>query len=98
MFHNTKTGAQWNCRTITAVRRIWQATLMSRGIRYRRAYNMRHKCATLGLMNGLKPALLRKQLGHSLQIFFQVYGKWISSSDDRAEMAKLDDAIRQKTA
>ncbi|WP_075795006.1 hypothetical protein [Massilia putida] len=48
-------------------------------------------------MNGLKPAFLAKQLGHSLQVFFQVYAKWISSSDDRAEVAKLDDAIRQKT-
>jgi integrase len=79
------------------VRSFWQATLKSLGIRYRRPYNMRHTYATLGLMNGLKPAFLAKQLGHSLQVFFQVYAKWISSSDDRAEVAKLDDAVRQKT-
>lgn len=97
VFHDPKTGAPWKYRTITDVRSFWQATLKSLGIRYRRPYNMRHTYATLGLMNGLKPAFLTKQLGHSLQVFFQVYAKWISSSDDRAEVAKLDDAIREKS-
>lgn len=97
VFHDPKTGTPWKYRTITDVRSFWQATLKRLGVRYRRPYNMRHTYATLGLMNGLKPAFLAKQLGHSLQMFFEVYAKWISSSDDQAEVAKLDDAIRQKT-
>lgn len=44
-------------------------------------------------MSGAKPAFLAKQLGHSLRMFFEVYAKWISSVDDRHEMAKVDDAL-----
>lgn len=44
-------------------------------------------------MSGAKPAFLAKQLGHSLRMFFEVYAKWISSVDDRLEIAKVDFAI-----
>lgn len=58
---------------------------------------MRHTYATIGLMSGAKPAFLAAQLGHSLRVFFDVYAKWIGSRDDNLEMAKLNDAIGQKT-
>lgn len=38
----------------------------------------------------------QEQLGLSLRMFFEVYAKWISSVDDRFEMAKVDEAMRQK--
>ncbi|ELX12978.1 phage integrase-like catalytic core domain-containing protein [Janthinobacterium sp. HH01] len=47
---------------------------------------MRHTYATIGLMSGAKPGFLAKQLGHGLRMFFTVYAKWISSSDDDLEM------------
>lgn len=95
VFHDPKTGAPWKYETITDVRSFWKITLKRLGIRYRRPYNMRHTYATLGIMSGARPAFLANQLGHSLQVFFQVYAKWINSKDDREEMAKLDHAIAQ---
>ncbi|MES3022861.1 MAG: site-specific integrase [Pseudomonadota bacterium] len=96
VFHDPKTGEPWKYRTITDVRGFWQITLKRVGIRYRRPYNMRHTYATVGLMSGAKPAFLAAQLGHSVRMFFDVYTKWISSRDDRLEMAKVNDALRQQ--
>jgi integrase len=95
VFHDPKTGEPWKYQTITDVRSFWKITLKQLGIRYRRPYNMRHTYATLGIMSGARPAFLANQLGHSLQVFFQVYAKWINSKDDREEIAKLDQAIAQ---
>jgi len=95
VFHDPKTGEPWKYRTITDVRSFWKITLKQLGIRYRRPYNMRHTYATLGLMSGAQPGFLAKQLGHSLRVFFDVYAKWISSSNDQMEVAKLDAAVRQ---
>lgn len=95
VFDDPKTGDPWKCQTITDVRSFWKNTLTRLGIRYRRPYNMRHTYATLGIMSGSRPAFLANQLGHSLQVFFQVYAKWINSKDDRAEITKLNEAIAQ---
>jgi integrase len=95
VFHDPKTGEPWKYQTITDVRSFWKSTLKGLGIRYRRPYIMRHTYATLGIMSGARPGFLANQLGHSLQVFFQVYAKWINSKDDREEIAKLDQAIAQ---
>lgn len=96
VFHDPKKSAPWKYATVTDARSFWAITLKQLGIRYRRPYNTRHTYATIGLMSGAKPAFLAKQLGHSLRMFFEVYTKWISSVDDRLEMAKVDDAISQQ--
>lgn len=44
-------------------------------------------------MSDAKPGFLAKQLGHGLRMFFTVYAKWISSSDDDLEMEKMDGMI-----
>lgn len=93
VFHDPKTGKPWEYAKITDVRSFWKATLTKTGIRYRRPYNMRHTYATMGLMSGVKPGFMASQLGHSLRMFFTVYAKWISGSDDDREMAKLERAI-----
>lgn len=93
VFHDPKTGEPWSYAKITDVRAFWKATLTKLGIRYRRPYSMRHTYATMGLMSGVKPGFMANQLGHSLRMFFTVYAKWISSSDDDREMAKLEQAI-----
>jgi integrase len=97
VFHDPKTGEPWGYAKITDVRSFWEITLKRLGIRYRRPYNMRHTFATIGLMSGAKPGFLASQLGHSLRMFFDVYAKWISSSDDDREMDKMEAAIAQNS-
>lgn len=96
VFQNPETGKPWQYETLTDVRTFWEPTLRRCGVRYRRPYNMRHTYATFGLMTGLKPGFLAKQLGHSLQMFFTVYADWISGDDDDREMQKMEEAIRYK--
>ncbi|MCY0913218.1 site-specific integrase [Massilia antarctica] len=93
VFHDPKTGQAWGYAKITDTRSFWGATLTKIGIRHRRPYNMRHTYATIGLMSGAKPGFLAKQLGHSLEMFFNVYAKWISSDDDDRELDKMNGMI-----
>ncbi|MDB5774030.1 MAG: hypothetical protein JWP38_163 [Herbaspirillum sp.] len=55
--------------------------------------NKRHTYATIGLMSGVNPAFLAKQLCHSLEVFFKVYAKWINGEDDAREMLKIEASI-----
>ena len=68
----------------------WKKALIAGCVRYRRAYNCRHTYASLGLKAGAKPAFLAAQLGHSLQMFYSTYAKWINEDDDDAELALLE--------
>lgn len=97
VFEDPKSGSAWKYQTVTDVRSFWAITLKRLGIRYRRPYNMRHTYATIGLMSGAKPGFLAKQLGHGLQMFFNVYATWLSSTDDQLEIAKVDAAITRKS-
>lgn len=80
------------------LRSHWRPALRAHGIRYRRPYNLRHTCATMLLMAGVKPALAARQMGHSVQMFFQRYTRWIDGQDDIAELGKLDAMLEQKRA
>ena len=58
------------------------------GVRTRSGpYPWRHTYTSLGLTAGLPPPFLAKQLGHSLEMFYRVYARWISSAND-LEMAR----------
>jgi integrase len=46
-------------------------------------YPWRHTYASIGLISGLPPAFLAKQLGHTLSVFETTYAKWIDRSEDR---------------
>ncbi len=46
-------------------------------------YPWRHTYASLGLTAGGQPALLAKQLGHTLAVFHSTYAKWIDTDKDR---------------
>ena len=61
------------------------------GVRHRSGpYPWRHTYASIGLSNGAEPAWLAKQLGHSLQMFYNVYAEWIGSDEkDQKELAKI---------
>lgn len=80
------------------LRSHWRPALRAHGIRYRRPYNLRHTCATMLLMAGVKPALAARQMGHSVQMFFQRYARWIDGHDDIAELGKLDAMLEKRTA
>lgn len=77
---------------------FWKTTLRRLGMRHRRAYNTRHTYATLGLMAGANPAFMARQLGHSVEMFFKVYAKWIDGLSDEREIAKIERAIAEFTA
>ncbi len=70
--------------------RCWRKALSDAGVRYRRGYNCRHTYASLGLTAGAKPGFLCQQLGHTLEMFFSTYAKYIKSEDDDLELAKID--------
>ncbi len=44
-------------------------------------------------MQGLNPAFVCSQLGHSLEEFFKTYAKWINSESNASEMKKLNDVL-----
>lgn len=68
---------------------VWRAALTAAGVRYRRAYNLRHGFASRALTAGVNPSWLARHLGHSLEMLLNVYGKWLSGERDRAELEKL---------
>ena len=68
----------------------WQKACRLAKVRYRRAYNLRHGFASRALTAGLNPAFVASQLGHSLEMTLNVYGKYITSGRDRSEIEKLE--------
>lgn len=76
----------------------WNTTLASLGIRHRRMYNMRHTCATYLLESGVHPGVAAEQLGHSLQMFYTIYAKWLSSDKKKSELAKANQPVVSSVA
>ncbi len=74
-------------------RNDFKRILKKLGIRERRMYDMRHTFATFGLMNGVNPAYLANQLGHSIEEFFKTYSKWINSVMDDLQIRLIEEAI-----
>jgi integrase len=70
--------------------KAWGSALKALGLRYRVPYQTRHTCATIMLMAGANPAWCAKQLGHSPEMFWRVYSKWIEGADRGKELAKVE--------
>jgi len=68
----------------------WKPALKLSGIRYRDARQTRHTFATICLHAGITPAWAAQQFGHSAEMFYRVYSKWIAGADDGAERRRLD--------
>jgi integrase len=68
----------------------WKPAMKLAGIRHRDARQTRHTYATLCLHAGLTPAWVAAQLGHSVEMFYRVYSKWIEGADLGAETRKLN--------
>ncbi len=66
----------------------WRPTLTALGIRWRRPYCTRHTYATVALMQGVTPAFIAKQLGHSLQELLSTYAKWTAANKEANDREK----------
>lgn len=97
VFYDPYYNEPWLYHRITRAP-FWTTTLKRLGIRHRRTYNTRHTFATIGLMAGANPAYMARQLGHSLEMFFRVYAKWIDGQNDDRELAKIETAITGASA
>lgn len=60
----------------------WKPSLKRLGIRARRSYCTRHTYCTVALMNGVPPAYIAAQAGHSLKMLLEVYARWLPENDD----------------
>lgn len=69
---------------------FWKPALKLSELRSRDARQTRHTYATLCLHAGLTPAWVAQQLGHSVEMFYRVYSRWIEGADKGAERRKLD--------
>ncbi len=50
-----------------------------------------------GISDGINPAYLARQLGHSLQVFFEVYATWLQSEEVKSEREKREAVILART-
>lgn len=75
----------------------WKPAMKVSKLRYRDARQTRHTFATMCLMAGNRPAWAAGQLGHSPEMFFRVYSRWIKGADHGAERSALDAFISPKT-
>lgn len=76
--------------------RWYRMALEEAGVRKREGpYPWRHTYASIGLMRGVRPAWLARQLGHSLEVFWRTYATWIRGDEDREEMGRMDAALAE---
>jgi integrase len=68
----------------------WKPAMKLSGLRERDARQTRHTYATLCLHAGSKPGWVASQLGHSVEMFYRVYSRWIPDADVGTERKKLD--------
>lgn len=48
-----------------------------------------HNYASVGLVSGLEPAFLAKQLGYCINVFEKTYARWIDRDEDREKLDAL---------
>jgi len=64
--------------------RIWKPLLEDLGFKHRRAYEMRHTCATLWLGSGENTEWIARQLGHTTtEMLFRVYSRYVPNNTRR---------------
>lgn len=76
--------------TDTPLNRWWRPAMKLVGLRHRDARQARHTFATLCLTASITPAWVARQMGHSVEMFYRVYSRWIDGADKGAERRKLD--------
>lgn len=66
--------------------RAWKRALAAAGVRYRPPYQCRHTYASIALAAGHSPGFIAKQLGHSLQMFYSTYARYIERGGERLQL------------
>jgi integrase len=73
----------------------WRAAIKKSGVRYRRAYQLRHTFASWNITAHGNLAFIAEQMGHnSAKMLQEVYGKWIESSS-RSEADSIWSAMQK---
>lgn len=93
-FPDPKTKERW-VDDWTPREMYWRPTLKRLGIRYRSPYQTRHTYATMMLMAGMTPGYCATQMGHSTEMFYRTYAKWINGGQNAVEMGKLENLLRE---
>lgn len=94
VFHNPLTDAPYT-DTQVQMEKFWRPTLRLCKIRHRDARQTRHTYATMCLMAGMNPAYVAGQMGHSVEMFFRVYSKWINKKANTGQQQLLNSYIDQ---
>ena len=77
---------------------LWREAMAVLGIRHRPMKNTRHSYATFLLEEGVEPAIAASQMGHSVQVFFTRYAKWINRQKTEEELKKIDRGVNHGVA
>lgn len=75
--------------------RRWTHVMGKLQLRYREPYNARHTYASWMLMIGKNIGWIAEQLGNSIEVMTERYGRWIKGATE-SEVAKIQEAIRGK--
>lgn len=92
IFENPVTKRRWHDER-SQRDHYWKPTLKRLGIRYRRAYCTRHTYCTAALMEGIKPAYIASQAGHTVKMLLDTYARWIPDADAGTERERLARAL-----
>lgn len=92
VFHDPAKGTAWAKEEVFK-KRCWVPTLRKLEMRWRPPYNARHTYATLMLMAGMRPAFCARQMGHAIEVFLNVYARWLDGDSDDLEMRRLEAAM-----
>jgi len=75
----------------------WKAALTKARVRYRIPYTCRHTRAAEMLTGGIEPAFAAAQLGHTIEMFFRTYTKWVNELRDNEQKDKLKNLAQNWT-
>lgn len=97
VFLNPHTGRPWQDENKQG--QHFRTALKIAKLRHRAPYQTRHTYATMLLMAGANPAWAAGQLGHSVEVFFRKYARWIEdAARHRGELAKLHAFLGDKSS
>lgn len=93
VFLNPRTGDRFKS-TEDPLAIWWKPAMKRAGLRQRDARQTRHSFATFAIMHKADPAWAADQMGHSLEVFYRRYAKWIKGADRSRNRDLLDVAAR----
>ena len=92
VFENPVTGEAWHDER-SQRDHYWKPALKRLRLRERRQYQTRSTYVTMNLMAGANPGWVALQAGHSVQMMWKSYVRWIEGADRGRERAKLEAAL-----